>query len=46
MAPEIRKTAGEIAESEKIIRREQAKLKKIKKEFSIKLKEGIDIVES
>lgn len=44
-APEIGKTAGEIAESEKIIRREQAKLKKIKKEFSIKLKEGVDIVE-
>lgn len=44
-APEIGKTAGKIAESEKNIRREQAKLKKIKKEFSIKLKEGIDIVE-
>ena len=41
MAPELRKTVERIAESEKIIRREQAKLKKIKKEFAVKLKEGI-----
>ncbi len=46
IAPELRKTVEKIVELEKNIRREQAKLKKIKKEFAGKLKEGIDIVDS
>ena len=46
VVPEISETAKKIAESEKIIRREQAKLKKIKKGFALKLKEGMDILEA
>ena len=44
--PELASTASEIAESEKSIQREQAKVKRIKKEFAAKLKEGLDIVDS
>ena len=40
-APEILQLAGLIAESEKIIRGEQAKVKKVKKQFETKLKQGI-----
>lgn len=46
MVPELKKTVEKIAESQKIISREQAKLKKIKKGFAVKLKEGIDIIDS
>lgn len=46
MVPELRKTAKKIAESQKIISHEQAKLKKIKKGFAVKLREGIDIDDS
>jgi hypothetical protein len=42
-APKVLQVASEIAESERIIRQEQAKLKKIKKQFAARLKEGIDI---
>ena len=42
-APDIGTIAREIAESEKIIRREQAKMKKSKKNFGEKLKNGIQI---
>ena len=42
-SPEIAQIATEIAESEKIIRREQAKLKKVKKDFGLKLKEGFHV---
>lgn len=45
-APEIGSIASEIAASEKVIQREQTKVKKLKKEFAAKLKEGIDIVVS
>ena len=45
-APELKNIAAQIAESEKIIRREQSKVKKVKKEFATKLKEGIEIEKS
>jgi hypothetical protein len=45
-APELKSIAAQIAESEKIIRREQSKVKKVKKEFATKLKEGIEIKKS
>ena len=45
-APELTKIASQIVESEKIIREEQSKVKKIKKAFAAKLKEGIQIEKS
>lgn len=42
-APELGAIAREIAESEKIIRREQIKVKKSKKTFGDKLKDGVSI---
>lgn len=45
-APEIKSVAAEIAASERIIREEQARLKKIKKQFAKRLDDGIDIVDS
>jgi uncharacterized Zn finger protein len=45
-APELKNIAAQIAESEKIIRREQSKVTKVKKEFATKLKEGIEIEKS
>ena len=44
-ALELGRVASEIAESEKVVRDEQAKVKKIKKEFARKLAQGIEIVE-
>ena len=44
-APEIQSIAAEIAISERIIREEQAKVKKIKKQFASRLNEGVDIVD-
>ncbi len=43
--PELGRVANEIAESEKVVRDEQAKVKKIKKEFARKLAQGIEIFE-
>lgn len=42
-APEITQLANEIAETEKIIRRKQARVKQAKKEFERKLKQGVDL---
>ncbi|MCB1864780.1 MAG: hypothetical protein KDG50_05080 [Chromatiales bacterium] len=42
-APEILRLAGEIAQSEKIVRTEQAKLKKAKKQFEASLKQGVEL---
>lgn len=44
-APEVQSIAGIIADSEKVIRREQAKLKTLKKQFATRLQEGITIPE-
>ena len=44
-APEVQRLAGSIARSEKLIRREQAKLKTLKKHFAELLREGITIAE-
>ncbi len=44
-APEVQSIAGVIADSEKVIRREQAKLKTLKKQFATRLQEGITILE-
>ena len=45
-APELGNIPKAIAEAEKIIRREQAKVKTIKKDFGEKLKRGVEIVGS
>ena len=42
-APEIRRLAEQIAEAEKIIRSEQSKMKTAKKQFEVKLKQGVDL---
>ncbi len=44
--PEVLSLAGSIAASEKLIQREQAKLKTLKKQFGDKLQEGIAIPEN
>ena len=41
--PDIKNTSSQIAESEKLIRREQSKVKSMKKAFAAKLKGGIEI---
>ena len=43
-APELGNIHKAIAEAEKIIRREQANVKQIKKEFGEKLKKGVVIL--
>ena len=43
--PEVHSLAGSIAHSEKLIRREQTKIKTLKKQFSALLQEGIAIAE-
>ena len=45
-ARDLSKVASQITESEKIIRKEQSKVKKIKKDFATKLKEGVMIEKS
>ena len=45
-APGLVTIASEIAESERTIRNEQAKLKKIKKGFAEQLKDGIEVKEA
>ena len=42
-APELTRLAKEIAESERIVKSEQAKLKKSKKRFETALKQGVPI---
>ncbi len=44
-APEVQSLAGNIGDSEKLIRREQAKVKSLKKKFAMLLQEGIVIRE-
>jgi len=44
-ASEVQSLADSIAHSEKLIRREQVKLKTLKKKFAALLHEGIEIVE-
>ncbi|MBN2271037.1 MAG: hypothetical protein JXN61_10505 [Sedimentisphaerales bacterium] len=44
--PEVQSLAARIAQSEKLIRREQAKIKTLKKQFGALLHEGIPIVEN
>ena len=44
-APEVQSLAGSIAQSEKLIRREQTKIKTLKKQFGALLQEGIAIEE-
>ena len=43
--PEVESLAASIAQSEKLIRREQAKVKTLKKQFAALLHEGIPIAE-
>jgi len=45
-AASVKDLASQIADSERIIRREQAKVKKIKKMFGDQLKSGIEISEA